>query len=189
MTKANLFKLNLQLFAEDKTPPGDDVPPGDKKKDPVDVDHNYLEEIKKLKEKNAEKDKALDKALAENQKLLTEYLDGDIPPAGEKDKPAEPTIEELRDSLYVKKDCKNNLEYVKKTLKLREKVMEQGEIDPFVPIGKDMTPEQRHFDDAERIAKHLQECVDNCEDDPEQFNRLLDKKIINGLPQPGRINR
>lgn len=186
MTEALLFKLNLQLFAEDDDP--GDTPPGDDKGD--DVDSNYLDTIKDLKEKNAEKDKQLKKAVAENKKLLKDYLDGDIPPAGDdKVKSTEPTIEELRDSLYVKKDCKNNLEYFKKTLKLREKVMEQGEIDPFVPIGKDMTPEQRHFDDAARIAKHLQECVDSCEDDPEQFNRLLDKKIIGGLPEPGRINR
>lgn len=188
MTKALLFVLNLQLFAEDKTPPADDdkTPPAEKESE---LDKNYLSKIKTLQEENANTKKELDRAVAENKKLLNEYLDGDVHDLGKKDKPDEPTEEELRDSLYVKKDCKNNLEYCKKTLKLREKVMERGEIDPFVPIGKDMTPEQRHFDDAARIAKHLQECVDACEDDPEQFNRLLDKKIIGGLPQPSRINR
>lgn len=187
MTKALLFKLNLQLFAEDDDDPGKDKP-GDKK-DPDDVDKNYLDEIKSLKEGKAKAEKDLAKAVAENKKLLKDYLDGDIPPADEKDKTEEPTEEELRESLYVKKDCKNNLEYFKKTLKLREKVMERGEIDPFVPVGKDMTPEQRHFDSATKIAKEIQSCIDACEDDPEQFNRLFDKKIIGGLPVPGRINR
>lgn len=188
MTKALLFVLNLQLFAEDEDTPGKDKQPG-KDKDPDDVDKNYLDEIKTLKEGKAKAEKDLAKAVAENKKLLKDYLDGDLPPADEKDKPEEPTEEQLRESLYVKKDCKNNLEYFKKTLKLREKVMERGEIDPFVPVGKDMTPEQRHFDTASKIAEEIQSCIDACEDDPEQFNRLLDKKIIGGLPEPGRINR
>ena len=188
MTKALLFVLNLQLFAED-TPPanGEKTPPAEKK--PGELEKNYLGEIKTLKEENAKTSEELKKALSENQRLLKEYLNGETPPGGGGQEDQKPTIKELREDLYVKKSCKNNLEYFEKTLALRKEIMDKGEIDPFVPIGKDMIPEQRHFDTAQKIADEIQSCIDSCDGDPEEFNRLLDKKIIGGLPKPGQINR
>lgn len=171
--KTRPFKLNLQLFAEDN--PNPQVDP---------VTQNYVKELKELKENSVPKSE-YDKVVEEHKKVLKEFLNGELHKGGEGDQQSQdPSIQELRDSLYVKQDCKNNLEYFSKTLLLREKVMEQGQIDPMVPIGKDMTPNDSHFATAAKIASEIQSCIDACGGDPEEFNRLLDKKIIGGLPRP-----
>ena len=176
--KTRPFKLNLQLFAEDDPAPED-------KKDPI--EQNYLKELKKLKENSVPK-ADYDKVVEEHKKVLKELLNGETHKGGDdgNNQPEDPSIKELREDLYVKQNCKNNLEYFSKTLMLREKVMEQGGIDPFVPVGKDVTPEDRHFATAAKIADEIQGCIDECGGDPDEFNRLLDKKIIGGLPFPNK---
>ena len=170
--KTRPFKLNLQLFAE-----------GDPQVDPV--TQNYLDEIKDLKENTVPKAE-YDKVVEEHKKALKEFLNGKTHKEGDPDnqQPEKPSIKQLREDLYVKQNCKTNLEYFSKTLQLREEIMEEGGIDPFVPIGKDMTPKDSHFATAAKIATEIQSCIDECGGDPDEFNRLLDKKIIGGLPRP-----
>lgn len=169
--KTRPFKLNLQLFAEGD--PNQQVDP---------VTQNYIDEIKDLKENTVPKAE-YDKVVEEHKKALKEFLNGKTHKEGDpEDKPEDPSIKSLREDLFVKQNCKTNLEYFSKSLKLREKIMEEGGIDPFVPVGKDMTPNESHFASAAKVASEIQSCIDACGGDPEEFNRLLDKKIIGGLP-------
>lgn len=171
-----LYYLDLQLFAEDQTPPADDtvIPPADK---------NAVETLKKLKENTVPKEDYL-KVVQENKELWEATLNGDKLDTEEKEKEA-PNIKELREDLFGGKKQLTNLEYWDKTLKLRKALMEKGETDPFVPVGEKIVPEQSDFDAAERVAEVVQECIDYANGDSEVFTNELQRRTID-TPLPRR---
>lgn len=167
----NLFKLDLQLFAE-----------GDQASTPESQDQKYLDVIKELKEKSVPKED-YDRVVADRDKLLNDYLNGgSTAPEVVVDTTTE---KELIDALYGDKAQElSNLEYWKKTCKLREMQMERGMIDPSVPRGRDGGgPTTEDFARSARVFEVIQECIDASGDDPEKFNDLLDSKVIGGLPK------
>lgn len=70
-----------------------------------------------------------------------------------------------------------NLEYVKSVLKLRSALIEQGEEDPFLASGIKAKISEEDREKAERVAKGLQELVDESGDDPEYFVALYNAKV------------
>ena len=166
----NLFKLNLQLFAEEEKPT------------PENQDQKYLEVIKELKEKSVPKED-YERVVADRDKLLNDYLNGGSP---DPEVVVDTTTEkELIEALYGDKAQElSNLEYWKKTCKLREMQMERGMIDPGVPRGRDAGgPTTEDFARSAKVFEVIQECINASGDDPEKFNELLDSKVIGGLPK------
>ena len=138
------------------------------------IDNNqYIEALNQLKANSVDK-ADYDKLKAENKKLLDSIVNGTevALPATEK-----ASIDDLRLKLINSNDeGMSSLEYTQVALKLRERLIEEGEEDPFVPHGSQYSPTQVDYDRAHRVAAILQECVDNAEGDDATFLAELNKR-------------
>lgn len=138
------------------------------------IDNNqYIEALNQLKANSVDK-ADYDKLKAENKKLLDSIVNGTevALPAVEKE-----SINDLRLKLINSNDeGMSSLEYTKVALKLRERLIEEGEDDPFVPHGSQYSPTQVDYDRAHRVAAILQDCVDNADDDDATFLAELNKR-------------
>lgn len=139
------------------------------------VDNNqYIEALNQLKANSVDK-ADYDKLKAENKKLLDSIVNGTevALPATEK-----ASIDDLRKKLAnSSEDNLSSLEYTETALKLRERLLEEGEEDPFVAHGSQYSPTQVDYDRANRVAAILQDCVDNSEGDDATFLAELKKRI------------
>ena len=139
------------------------------------VDNNqYIEALNQLKQNTVDK-ADYEKLKAENKKLLDSIVNGTevALPANEK-----ASIEELRTKLFNSGDeGLSSLEYADTALKLRQRLIEEGQEDPFVPHGTQYSPTQVDYDRADRVAAVLQECVDNAEGDEATFLAELKKRL------------
>ena len=135
---------------------------------------NYIEAIKEMKANSVSKE-AYVKLQQENKQLLNSLVNGQ----GIEIKKEEPVdIDGLRQKLYgTKKHDMTNLEYISNTLKLREALMERGEMDPFVASGKKIHPTDDDFKKADKVATVLQECVDYADGDAMVFTDELKRRI------------
>ena len=176
MNQSKKYKLDLQLFAEGDPTPGDPTP-GD-----PNPEKNYLEAIKKLKENSVSKE-AYEKLEAQNKQYLEAIINGRGLEPGKTDKEEKPDIAQLRKDLFNEKSNLSNLEYCKKALELRKAIMDDGGIDPFVPVGEKIIPEDSDFKAADRVATVLQECIDASEGDSGVFTNLLQLKTIEVMPR------
>lgn len=135
---------------------------------------NYIEAIKEMKANSVSKE-AYVKLQQENKQLLNSLVNGQSIEV-EKEEPVD--IDGLRQKLFsAKKHDMTNLEYVSNALKLREALMERGEMDPFVPSGKKIHPTDDDFKKADKVATVLQECVDYADGDAMVFTDELKRRI------------
>lgn len=151
---------------EDPTPaPETDPAPVPSPEQVLDIQKNYV------------KKEAYDKLQDDYRALVKGVLDGaDITnPNGE---PESPKISDLRKELYGPDNNLTNLEYVEKTLQLRQAIIEETGRDPFLPAGIKETPSEADAAAAARVADILQKCVDEANGDPEAFDVILSKKVI-----------
>lgn len=135
---------------------------------------NYIEAIKEMKANSVSKE-AYVKLQQENKQLLNSLVNGQEIEI-KKEEPVD--IDGLRQKLFsAKKHDMTNLEYVSNALKLREALMEKGEMDPFVPSGKKIHPTDDDFKKADKVASVLQECVDYADGDAMVFTDELKRRI------------
>lgn len=120
---------------------------------------DYIEAIKDLKQNSVERSK-YDNLRAENKKLLDALVNGQAAPVEEKKEPVD--IKKLREQTFYNEN-QTDLEYITNVLALRKALMEQGEVDPFVPNGKKIAPTDADLVAAQRVADGLQEMVDVAE--------------------------
>ena len=133
-----------------------------------DMTPDYLEAIKALKQNSVDR-QDYDKLKAENKKLLDSIVNGQ---AVEVEKgPEYRDVQEIRDELFNHEH--NNLEYIKLALELRNTLIAKGETDPFLPVGKQISPTREDIEAAERCAQVYQECVDYAEGDSALFTQEL----------------
>ena len=139
------------------------------------IDNNqYIEALNQLKANSVDK-ADYEKLKAENKKLLDSIVNGSevALPAAEKE-----SIDELRKKLAGSSENNmSSLEYADTALKLRERLLEEGQEDPFVPHGSQYSPTQLDYDRARRVAAVLQECVDDAEGDDATFLAELKRRI------------
>ena len=134
---------------------------------------DYLAAIKELKEKSVDRSE-YDKLRAENKKLIDAVVNGQ--PGQEEQvvvKHSKEHIDELRNDLFNSPKELNNLEYITKAMELREALMENGEPDPFLPVGKQISPTRDDLEGAEKVAQVYRECIDYAEGDSEVFTNEL----------------
>ena len=135
---------------------------------------NYIEAIKEMKANSVSRE-AYVKLQQENKQLLNSLVNGQEIEI-KKEEPVD--IDGLRQKLFsAKKHDMTNLEYVSNALKLREALMERGEMDPFVPSGKKIHPTDDDFKKADKVATVLQECVDYADGDAMVFTDELKRRI------------
>ena len=134
---------------------------------------DYLAAIKELKENSVNRSE-YDKLRAENKKLIDAVING----APGQEEPAftkhsKEQIDDLRNELFNSPRELNNLEYVTKAMELREALIENGEPDPFLPVGKQISPTRDDLEGAEKVAQVYRECIEYAEGDSEVFTNEL----------------
>ena len=138
-------------------------------------ENDYIQAINELKANTVDKSQ-YEKLKAENKKLLDSLVSGQTPDI---DKPVEkPDINELRKKLFNTDNNLSNLEYINTMLKLRNALIENGERDPFLPIGEKVEITADTVQKAENVANVLQDCVDFAEGDSGIFTAQL-QRIMN----------
>lgn len=169
------YKLDLQMFAED---PADDEDLGDEEEEEEQTDENDLmKQLKDMKKNYVPKSK-YDKVVKERDDLFSKAFDeedDEEPDKNKVDKVAR--RKELIDHLYVKKDCKTDLEYATMTLELRNMEVEMGLPDPFAPQGKKITPTQEAYESAEKTAKALSDAIEKADGDNAIFINEWGRKL------------
>ena len=134
---------------------------------------DYLAAIKELKQNSVDRSE-YDKLRAENKRLIDAVVNGQ--PGQEEPvftKHSKEQIDDLRNELFNSPRELNNLEYVTKAMELREALMENGEPDPFLPVGKQISPTRDDLEGAEKVAQVYKECIDYAEGDSEVFTNEL----------------
>ena len=134
---------------------------------------DYLAAIKELKEKSVDRSE-YEKLRAENKKLIDTVVNG-LPGQEEQVvvKHSKEQIDDLRNELFNSPRELNNLEFITKTMELREALMENGEPDPFLPVGKQISPTRDDIEGAEKVAQVYKECIEYAEGDSEVFTNEL----------------
>ena len=134
---------------------------------------DYLAAIKELKENSVNRSE-YDKLRAENKRLIDAVVNGQ--PGQEEQvavKHSKEQIDDLRNELFNSPRELNNLEFITKTMELREALMENGEPDPFLPVGKQISPTRDDIEGAEKVAQVYKECIEYAEGDSEVFTNEL----------------
>ena len=156
------IKFNVQFFAEGAAE-GANV-----EKEPTAVEKNYLEVIKKMKENMVLKSD-YDAAIAENKKLAEQLITSPNPQEQPKEKV---DIKKLQDQFSASTQM-TNLEFVSSALKLRNALIEDGKPDPFLPVGRRISPTEDDIRKANKVAEAFEYCVDAAQGDPAIFNMEL----------------
>lgn len=133
-----------------------------------DMTPDYLTAIKELKQNSVDRQK-YDELKAENKRLLNAVVNGQTVEVEEGPKYRD--VGEIRDELFNNEH--NNLEYVRLALELRNTLMAKGETDPFLPVGRQISPTREDVEMAEKCAQVYQECIDYAEGDPALFTQEL----------------
>ena len=134
---------------------------------------DYLAAIKELKENSVNRSE-YDKLRAENKRLIDTVVNG-LPGQEEQVvvKHSKEQIDDLRNELFNSPRELTNLEYVTKAMELREALIENGEPDPFLPVGKQISPTRDDLEGAEKVAQVYRECIEYAEGDSEVFTNEL----------------
>ena len=142
-------------------------------------ENDYIQAINELKANTVDKSQ-YEKLKAENKKLLDSLVSGQTPDIA---KPVEkPDINELRKKLFNTDNNLSNLEYVNNMMKLRNVLIENGERDPFLPIGEKVEITADTVQKAEDVANVLQDCVDFAEGDSGIFTAQLQRIMKDNGP-------
>lgn len=134
---------------------------------------DYIAAIKELKQNSVDRSE-YDKLRAENKRLIDAVVNGQ--PGQEEQvvvKHSKEQIDDLRNDLFNSPRELNNLEFITKTMELREALMENGEPDPFLPVGKQISPTRDDIEGAEKVAQVYKECIEYAEGDSEVFTNEL----------------
>ena len=126
-----------------------------------------------------------DRIVKEKEDLVSQVINGGDGAGNGQQKvpPEEVDIEALREKLYGPKSSElSNLEYWKYTLELRDAVIKRDGIDPFLPHGANIKPNDNDVDRAKAVAKVVQECIDEADGDSGVFTALLQSKTNNDSP-------
>lgn len=142
--------------------------------DPVDI-------IEDLRNNSVSKSE-FDKLKAQNTKLLKALANGE-----KIENKATVDMKTLRNELYGsdRKEL-SNVEYVTKTLQLRQAIIDAGSADPFLPIGHQVAPTKEDIASAANLAEVLQECLDYAQGDTAVFTNELQRRTLDmRLPNRG----
>ena len=134
---------------------------------------DYITAIKELKQNSVDRSE-YEKLRAENKKLIDAVVNGQ--PGQEEQvvvKHSKEQIDGLRNDLFNSPRELNNLEFITKAMELREALMENGEPDPFLPVGKQISPTRDDLEGAEKVAQVYKECIEYADGDSEVFTNEL----------------
>lgn len=135
------------------------------------VSADYIDAINGLKQELAQTAKKNEALEAEARKLRNQFLNERAVDTDDNS----PSVEELRktfeDGLLTAPDLKQVENYVN----LRNKLLEEGEMDPAVPTGHTVTATAKDYDKADKVFQLLEYCLEKADGDPDIFSRELKK--------------
>ena len=137
-------------------------------------DVDYVQAINELKANSVPKEK-YSKLVEEHNRLLKSVIDG----TEMENAPTEPEpipLNDLRKQLF-NDDNITNLDYATKALELRERIIKEGGVDPFLPVSHERSIQQSDIDTAEKVADVLKECVDQADGNADVFTALLNSRL------------
>lgn len=145
----------------------------------LDTNADYVAAIQELQNNTVSKEQYL-KLKGENKKLLDALVSGTaIEQTVQK---SEVNIDELRKELFNKDTQLSNLEFVEKSLELRDALIDAGEPDPFLPVGSRISPTPEEARQAENVAQVYRECIDYADGNSEVFTNELMRRTIDVMP-------
>ena len=146
------------------------------------TDTDYIEVINNLKTNTVSKD-TYQKLKDENKRLLDSLVNGQQVEA-----PNTPKVsnDQLRKDLFTRN--LSNLEFVEKTLQLRQNILDEKGEDIFAPDGPQFSFSDDDRRDAQRVADALQSCVDIADGNSAIFTNEL-QRILKDTPLPNRRSR
>ena len=144
--------------------------------------NNYIEAIKEMKANSVSKE-AYQKLKDENKQLLDSLINGSQI-AIEQMKPeiTDEYVNGLRKKLFNPDEGLSNLEYAKTATELRDALLEKGEVDPFLPVGHNITPTDEDYVKADRVGQVLKECIEYADGDSELFTNELMRRTNDSMP-------
>lgn len=148
------------------------------------VEEDYLDTIQKLKESTVSLDE-YNRLKHDHKKLLNTVLEGgsvDVAATAPKRKASEIRTELFSDDA----DNFTNLKFVETALELRNAVLDEGGIDPFVPVGQRISATDEDYEKAQKVADALQSCVDIAAGDEGVFIRELERITVDNAPMTVR---
>lgn len=137
---------------------------------------DYLDNLNKIKEGMV--DKAKYDKLAEDNKKLVEALASGSRFTDDSDEPGEPSVDIAKRLFKNSKKYRNDLDFFTDALAYRNALIEEGQVDPFLPFSHDYVPDQEDIDKAQEIADQLQECVEYANGDPKLFTGELMRRGV-----------
>lgn len=150
---------------------------------------DYISAISEIK-KNSVSREQYEKLQKENKELLDTLINGGQ--VEMVDLSTKPSVKDLRDTLFSKENVEKgftNLEFVSKSLELRNAIIESGGTDPFLPIGKGIELTREDYEAAEFTAQQFQECIDIAQGNSEVFTaELMRRTVDNSLPTAKKTN-
>ena len=179
LEKELLFNLDLQLFADDPEPQPEKIQSAE----------DYAEAIKNLKAKTVSKEEY--EKVVKDRDVLTKALAGEGPVPEEiarQQAKEKADVKELRKKfLNAGEENLSNAEYVQSALDLRQAILDEGGIDPFLPQGAKANPTNADIAGAQKVADAFQEMLDAATDengkvDPELFNAYIKKYVAEDSP-------
>ena len=160
---------------------GDPKPEEKNEKKPEQSNVEMAKALKELRENSVSKEDYA-KLEEENKQLVAQIINGEGGGNGQPT-PEQVDIKQLREELYGPKGADlSNLDFWKKTLQLRQAVIEQEGYDPFLPHGAKIKPNEQDVERADAVAKTVQECIDKSEGSSEVFTALLQQETANDSP-------
>lgn len=144
---------------------------------------DYIKAINEMKQNSVSREQ-YEKLKQENKELLDTLINGgqvtNVMEAPTK------TIQEIRSELFSKEAADKgmtNLEFVSKSLELRDAIIESGGMDPFLPVGKGIELTRDDYEAAEFTAEQFRECIDMAKGNSEVFTaELMRRTVDNSLP-------
>lgn len=143
---------------------------------------DYISAINEMKQNSVSREQ-YEKLKKENKELLDSLINGGQVVAEQQEKKS---IDEMRKELFGKEAVEKgmtNLEFVEKSLELRDAIIESGGVDPFLPVGRGIEITREDVESAEFTAQQYRECIDFAKGDSEVFtNELMRRCVDNNRP-------
>lgn len=144
---------------------------------------DYISAINEIKQNSVSRQQ-YEKLQRENKELLDTLINGGQMVVNEVS--PKKSIEELRKEMFSKEAADkgmSNLEFVEKSLELRDAIIESGGMDPFLPVGKGIEITRDDVEAAEFTAQQFRECIDVAQGNSEVFTaELMRRTVDNSLP-------
>jgi hypothetical protein len=150
----------------------------------TDTSVDYISAINEIKANSVSKSE-YNKLREENQNLLKTLVEGGTIKQ-EEYVMEKVDIEKLRKELFDPDASLTNLEYVKKSLDLRNAVIDNGGVDPFLPFKINSSYTSDEIATANKVASIFEECIEYADGNSELFTQELMRRTEDAMPMRGR---